>query len=197
VGFDTVGCTYACHLGGGMPFGYKATPNKIDVWHWKSTRLDPVGQTDDKWWGERDPENKDYGRFGDPKISGGYTKNYNKDNTLPGHLPTSDDAEFMGGMLLEKTAPYSKELDDTLPVGTKIPGVVISRLEGDRGDVSSISHHEYGRWHVYFRRKLDTGSDYDRAFNVGDLIPFGCAAFDNAAKRHAYNHRIYKLKLME
>ncbi len=50
--FERFGCAACCHVGGGRPYGYKGDDETIDVWHWKATRVDPVGQIDDKYWSE-------------------------------------------------------------------------------------------------------------------------------------------------
>jgi len=44
-------------------------------------------------------------------------------------------------------------------------------------------------------RKLDTGSEYDVIFEPGSTYDFACAAFDHAAKRHAYNQQVYSLEI--
>jgi hypothetical protein len=46
---------------------------------------------------------------------------------------------------------------------------------------------------ISFHRKLDTGSERDAAFEPDGTYAFGCAAFDCAAKRHAYSMPIFHL----
>jgi len=49
---------------------------------------------------------------------------------------------------------------------------------------------------LYIRRVLQTRSyGKDVQFKPGGSYDFACAAFDHAAKRHAYNHQVYRLVL--
>ena len=195
--FDRAGCAIYCHAGGGRAYGYKGASKIVDVWHWKSTRTDPVGQVDDKYWWQVDFTAKDVGRHGDPKEGGGYKKNFSDDKTRPAFLP-DDLATIRQGILPEEHAvEYTPEAAASIPVGTIIPGIVASAATGDRGDVRCQSRHENGRWQLYIRRKLDTGSRYDVQFHPGHSYPFGCAAFDHSSKRHAYEFTVNRLVLEE
>jgi len=197
--FDRFGCALYCHAGGeGHFYGYKAASRTVDVWHWKSTRTDPVGQCDDKYWSLVDPDSKDAGRFGDPKDSGGYKKNASEDGTHPAWLPDEMSAVFHGIIPTEHAVDYSEQLAAQIPPDTIIPGIVASAAVGDRGDVGCVSFHEQqpeGRWRLYLRRRLDTGSDKDCRFDPGGRYPFGCAVFECTSKRHAYELVTYWLEL--
>lgn len=194
--FDRVGCAIYCHAGGGRPYGYKASENHIaDVWHWKSSRTDPVGQADDKYWSATDFEAKDVGRHGDPKEGGGYVKNVSEDKTHPAFLPESLSDIGQGVIPKEKAIEYSPEAADVIPTGTIVPGLVLSPFEGDRGDVRCESKYENGRWQIILGRKLDTGSEFDARFVPGQKQSFGCAAFDHSSKRHAYGLAAYRMVL--
>lgn len=193
--FERIGCSVNCHLGGGHPYGYKTSERIIDVWHWKSTRTDPIGQVDDKYWLGDDLELKDVGRHGDPKDGGSYMKNKTEDEKHPAFLPSGPNSIKQGALLREHAVAYNEELAKDIPVGEIIPGIVIAPAKGDRGDVSCVSHYKDGMWHLYIRRKLDTGSKYDAKFVPGGRIAFGCAAFDHSGKRHAYNHNVNYLVL--
>jgi len=195
--FDRFGCAASCHVGGGRAYGYKGTNRTIDVWHWKATRTDPVGQVDDKYWSEVDFEAKDIGRHGDPKESGGYKKNFSEDKTHPAYLPSDMAVVRQGIIPKEHAVEYTDEAAAAIVAETIIPGIVASPAVGDRGDVLCRSHHANGRWTLYIRRKLDTGSEYDAKFVAGGLHPFACAAFDHSSKRHAYNLLTYRLVLEE
>ena len=193
--FRRLGCAVYCHLGGGHPYGFKAAGEKVDVWHWKSVRSDPDGYLDDKYWHHLDMERKDKGRYGDPKEAGGYAKNVNDADTGPRFLYTSPDVVKGGRIPAGSTVPATPEKCAEISVGTIIPGIVSSPAIGDRGDVKCRSEHRDGWWRLWIRRKLDTGSPNDTAFRPGARHPFAAAAFDRAAKRHAYNHRVYYLEL--
>jgi len=64
-------------------------------------------------------------------------------------------------------------------------------------NVACQSHHRDGRWAVYMRRKLRTGSEFDTQFAPGGRYAFGCTAFDHAGKRHAYALPVFHLVLAE
>ena len=196
--FDAVGCSMSCHAGGGHAYGFKSTPDLLDVWHWKATRTDPSGQVDDKYWNADGPELKNAGRHGDPKEGGGYERNWIEgEENGPAFLPGSDDAVKKGGLLRDKAIPLTSELEAKIPEGTIVPGMVVSPFEGDRGDVACRSNYQDGKWQLRMQRKLDTESGFDVIFRPGKTYSFGCAAFDRASKRHAYNAATYRLKLEE
>lgn len=194
--FERFGCAMTCHVGGGHPYGYKGCGRTIDVWHWKSTRTDPIGQCDDKYWSSLDFDRRDVGRYGDPSEEGsGYTKNLTEDGDHPPYLPDSLRVVHDGMMPTEHAVEYTAEAAERFAPGTMIPGVIASPFLGDRGDISCRSSHDNGVWSLYLRRKLATGSQFDTQFVPGKAYPFGCAAFNRAAKRHAYNMAVYRLVL--
>ena len=193
--FERFGCAMTCHVGGTHAYGYKASDHPIDVWHWKSTRTDPVGRADDKYWTTIDLDRRDVGRYGDPDQGGGYIKNLTEDTDHPAYLPDSLAVVRDGMMPTERANEYTPEAAERFDPGTIVPGVVASPFIGDRGDVCCQSSHENGRWTLILRRKLDTGSRYDVRFVPGEAHPFGCAAFNRTAKRHAYNMAVYRLVL--
>jgi hypothetical protein len=198
--FNKFGCATSCHQSTDterFPYGYKASETPFDVWHWKSSRSGAVGFVDDKYWHTADMERKDVGRYGDGGIPGPYTKNINKEHTAPLYLPKDDRYVInKGGALLREGAiEYTEELASKIPVGTLIPGVVVSPFEGDRGNVHCISTYGEGKHTLWIRRKLDTGSKDDVVFNPGESVAFAASAFDHAAKRHAYHMTTYRLLL--
>ena len=200
--FDTFGCTVYCHGGRGEAdhkYGYKGSDRIVDVWHWKSTRTDPCGQVDDKYWAKLDLARKDGGRWGDPKDpkDSGYSKNVSKDKTHPEYLPR-DPGQVRDGIIpTENAVKFDSEegrlIAAGIPAGAIIPGIVASAAIGDRGDVTCISKHDAGRWQLLIRRKLNPGHagkdnrPTDVTFVPGNVHPFDCAAFDNTSKRHAYS----------
>jgi hypothetical protein len=206
--FQMFGCALYCHGGRGQAdhkYGYKGSDRIVDVWHWKGTRSDPCGQVDDKYWATLDLAAKDGGRHGDPKDSGGYSKNVSDDKTHPKCLPR-DPGKVRDGMIPAQDAvEYDSEeaaaILAEIPEGAIIPGIVAAPAVGDRGDVSCTSKHDNGRWRLYIRRKLDTGHEgvegrpTDVTFQPGGIYPFGCAAFNNSSKRHAYGLTPYRLVL--
>ncbi|MFW6169662.1 MAG: ethylbenzene dehydrogenase-related protein [Planctomycetota bacterium] len=196
--FDTLGCAAACHAGEGQghAFGIKGFETPIDVWHWKATRTDPLGQVDDKYWGEL-PGDGSGGRHGDSKKRGGYQKNVSEDGTHPAYLPATPQAIHWGGVLSDQAVPYDSaeaaELAKSMRAGAIVPGIVFSPFEGNRGDVQCDATHKDGYWELLIRRKLDTGHEHDTKFVPGQSYSFGCAAFDHSSKRHAYGFQVYTL----
>lgn len=200
--YEQVGCAIYCHVDAKYGWGYKGGLPDIDVWHWKSTRLDPVGQVDDKYWSGSDFDRKEVGRYGDPKTGGGYAKNVSEDGAHPLSLPDDPASVYHGSIPKEHALDYTAELAEKIEPGSLIAGVVNAPFEGDRGDVTCVSEHQNGQWTLYIRRKLDTssshpdtGSKHDVRFVPGGTYPFGCAAFDCAAKRHAYSKPVFRLVL--
>ncbi|MDY0168962.1 MAG: ethylbenzene dehydrogenase-related protein [Thermoguttaceae bacterium] len=194
--FDRFGCAASCHATSTRDYGYKASSRLIDVWHWKATRTDPVGQVDDQYWTVADFELKNVGRLNDPKESGGYETNVSEDKTHPAWLSEAMELVRDGVILREHAVEYTPEEAGEIRPGTTIPGMVVSPMVGDRGDVRCVSEHREGRWRVYIERALDTGSPHDAPFVVGQPLPFTTAAFDHTAKRHAYNYTVYRLLLL-
>jgi hypothetical protein len=196
--FETFSCAICCHVGGGRPYGFKGFESTIDVWHWKATRADPVGQIDDKYWSEVE-FGVTNGRHGDPKTGGGYETNVAEDKAGPKCLPANAAAVRGGGILSDQAvpvdAPEAAEILAEMPVGAIVPGMLLAPFEGDQGDVHCQSRHEDGQWEVLIRRKLDTGSEFDAQFAPGGSYTFGCAAFDHSSKRHAYNFDTFALQL--
>ena len=198
--FNQFGCATSCHQSKDVerfPYGYKAAKDPFDVWHWKSSRSGAVGFVDDKYWHTADMDRKDVGRYGDGGMPGPYTKNINKEHTAPLFLPKDDSYVINkgGALMREGAVEYTEELAAKIPVGTLIPGVVVSPFEGDRGDVHCISSFSDGHHTLWMRRKLDTNSKDDVKFIPGESVAFAASAFDHAAKRHAYHMTTYRLRL--
>jgi hypothetical protein len=63
-------------------------------------------------------------------------------------------------VLASEAVPYSIEGDAAIPVGTVIPGIVLSEegIVGDRGDVTTGARWEDGWWTLEVARRLDTGN---------------------------------------
>ena len=193
--FERVGCALYCHADSGRPYGYKGADQTVDVWHWKAVRTDPVGQVDDKYWLGFDLEQKNVARHGDPKKGGGYKANAVPGENRPAFLADGPSAVRHGAILSDHALKYTPEAAAGVPAGTVVPGIVAAPFQGDRGDVSCQSRHEDGRWRLFIRRRLDTGSEHDTAFVPGGRYAFGCAAFDHTSNRHAYGLSSYRLVL--
>ena len=192
--FEQAGCALYCHAGGGNPYGFKYSGQVVDEWHWKAVRSDPMGQVDDRYVTRPESETKLSGRRNDPESpGGGYKPNGAPDQAHPSFLP-GDPADTLLGMIRKEHAvEYTEQRAAEIPPGTMIPGMVCSPFVGDRGDVKCQSAHHNGRWALFFRRKLDTGSEFDVRFEPGHWYAFSCAAFDHTSKRHAYTFSVFRL----
>jgi hypothetical protein len=92
------------------------------------------------------------------------------------------------------SVPYSAEADARIPVGTVLPGVVLSGdYSGDRADVRCAARWASGRWTLEVARKLDTGSKYDIALKSG--IFMRVSAFDHSQIRHTRHVRPIRLEV--
>ena len=103
---------------------------------------------------------------------------------------TSDDENSRWNMFEDEVIPYSKEDDAKIPVGTVMPGVLISgKYEGDRGDLLGSSRWRDGYWTLEIARDMKTGSKFDKDFVAGKDIYMWVAAFDHVQTRHTRHVR--------
>lgn len=83
----------------------------------------------------------------------------------------------------EDSVPYSREQDAKIPVGTVIPGVLVSgAYSGDRANIRGMAKWASGRWSLEVVRRLDTGSKYDAPIATGSYMRV--AVFDHTQSRH-------------
>jgi hypothetical protein len=177
--FASKGCAAACHSPGDNEdewwMGSDDANVRYDSWHWKSTRTNPVGYTDDQWWNVlQDPADPGSSRRNDAKDSGGYADNVNDDGSGPKFMSSKGATEqfiFAGDEVEVDTA--------ALAAGDVIPGYIVAKAVGSRGDVEANGVWADGKWIVVQRRALDTGHDDDVTFTVPRPVPFGLAIVDN------------------
>jgi hypothetical protein len=106
----------------------------------------------------------------------------------------SDGARTRWFMTEAESAPYSPYADSRIPVGTVIPGVIVSgAFTGDRADVRCAARWASGRWALEVVRRLDTGSRYDVAIKSGVFMRV--AAFDHNQIRHTRHVRPIRLEV--
>lgn len=185
-GFEAQGCAVTCHWNADRTNGkygrkYTNAPGEIvDMWHFKSVRTAPVGQSDDQYV-DNAQAGEDWGRHGDPKTGGGYTNNYATGGTKPiVTSPTQPAPPYW--ILRSEETPFV----DTYAPGDEIAGIRISAFSGDRGNLATGSRYADGVWTIEIARPLVTGSAKDVQFS--DLLatyPFGVAVFDNAQVEHS------------
>jgi cytochrome b561 len=102
----------------------------------------------------------------------------------------SDDEGAHWWMTEEETVPYSPEVDAQIPVGTVMPGVLISGdYEGDRADIHGAAKWKDGHWHLETVRALRTGSHYDQDFIPGRDLYMWVNVFDHTQIRHTRHMR--------
>jgi hypothetical protein len=104
----------------------------------------------------------------------------------------SDGARWF--MTEQESVPYSKELDNRIPIGTVIPGVIIAgEFSGDRADVRCAARWASGHWALEVARRLDTHSEYDVPIKTG--IFMRVAAFDRSQIGHTRHVRPIRLEV--
>lgn len=177
--FASKGCGAACHNTDPDPekwwMGSTSADVRYDNWHWKSTRTHPAGYADDQWWNIlEDPNNPSSSRRNDAKESGGYADNVNDAKTGPKFMSSKGvDVKFI-------FKGEEVELDTTkLSPGAVIPGYILSKAVGSRGDVEASGAWADGKWVVVMKRALNTGYEDDATFTPPKPVPFGLAVVDN------------------
>ncbi|WP_422367918.1 ethylbenzene dehydrogenase-related protein [Pelagibius sp.] len=204
---------------GGRGLHYTTDNSVVDVWHWKSVRVGPLGQIDDNYFGppRAAPESAGARYTGgytqDPKTGGGFTMNWEKFDTgtvQPRWLPRSPDvlAERMGPINMDPDVgddglwwlPRSlmveatPEHDALFPVGTVMPSVIVEEpFQGDRGDVEAVAEWRDGWWRMEVKRKLESTSDYD--VTIGEGTYLWVSIFDHTQTRHSFHLRPVQLEL--
>jgi Ethylbenzene dehydrogenase/Prokaryotic cytochrome b561 len=93
-----------------------------------------------------------------------------------------------------ESIPYAKSIDDRIPVGTIIPGILMPEDQPMRDDsVRGVARWAAGRWTLEVVRRLHTGSTYDVPIKTGTLM--WVAAFDHAETRHSRHLRPIRLEV--
>jgi hypothetical protein len=179
-GFKKEGCLITCHPAVSAS-KYLESPGLGDTWHWKAARSNPVGYCDDKHI-THVREGKDGGRHGDGvKQEKGTRSNVNAAGDGPGYMQNPKIVTLDPRFLFKK---------DAIPIppgikwekGTRIPGYVLSKPDGSRGDIEAKGRWEEGFWIVEFRRALVTGHPDDVAFDdLKKVYFFALAVSDNAS----------------
>jgi hypothetical protein len=192
--FASVGCAGSCHMGvGENRLGIMKAPKGelFDMWHWKAVRTNPVGQVDDMYmddegWSAKNPEG---GRKADPRTGGGYTDNVNADKSGPGFV-SADGKPSPHYIMRSGLSPFK----DTFKAGDLLAGILIARIEGDRGDVLAGAKHDGKGWTLEVQRKRDTGSRFDVQFSDLDkAYLFSPAIFDSVQVRHSVAADVYRM----
>ncbi len=126
-----------------------------------------------------------------PKDVGAVTTALGKVDLDPNHGETNGARWFMTE---EESIPYSRELSTKIPIGTVVPGVIVSGdYTGDRADVRCAARWAAGRWALEVTRRLDTGSPYDIPISNGVFMRV--AAFDHSQISHTRHVRPIRLEV--
>jgi hypothetical protein len=109
--------------------------------------------------------------------------------------PNAGESEGARWFMTEaESVPYSSELDMRIPVGTVLPGIIITGdFTGDRADVRCAARWASGHWALEVARRLDTQSKYDVPLQTG--IFMRVAAFDHSEIRHTRHVRPIRLEV--
>ena len=92
------------------------------------------------------------------------------------------------------SVPYSTDADARIPMGTVIPGVILSgEFSGDRADVQSAARWASGLWALEVKRRLDTTSQFDVPIKTGVFMRV--AAFDHSQIRHTRHVRPIRIEV--
>ncbi|MGJ4963629.1 ethylbenzene dehydrogenase-related protein [Bradyrhizobium sp. HKCCYLRH3061] len=93
-----------------------------------------------------------------------------------------------------ESVPYSAEADAQTPIGTVVPGVLVSgEFTGDRADIRCAARWAAGHWTLEIARKMDTKSKYDVPIKNGVFMRV--AAFDHTQIRHTRQIRPMRLEV--
>ena len=112
--------------------------------------------------------------------------------TLDPDVGESDGARWF--MTSEETVPYTSEVDRLIPVGTVLPGVIISgEYAGDRADVRAAARWASGHWALEVARRLETKSEFDVPLRSGVFMRV--AAFDHSQIRHTRHVRPIRIEV--
>lgn len=107
-------------------------------------------------------------------------------------IDVSDTAGSQWWMFDDESVPYSEEADAEIPVGTVIPGVLITgAYEGSRADLVSGAKWNDGWWTLEVVRDMDTGHEQDLAMEDGLFMYV--SVFDHNQTRHTRHSRPIKL----
>ena len=199
-GFRQGGCASTCHGSTISPSGVRGKPRwyhrtngpqeRMDSWHWKSVRSNPLDFVDDKYWDNQTllADVHHGGRHFDAEPPGqpAEQRNSNKEGTAPSYMQDPGKPPSVPGFLLR---------DEVVPIdlsrfkkGDVVPGRITARAGGSRGDISCKGVHRDGHWNLELCRKLCTGHDDDVVFEPGQSVPFVMAVFENLPEFRKEDH---------
>jgi PAS domain S-box-containing protein len=193
-GFNIAGCIITCH---GDRKHTEHPDEEADIWHWKASRTNPAGYCDDQFLNNTlsptgGSEDKVVARYGDDKTGGGYVRNINPEKTTPRYYEPAPDDKRDAQFLLKAEIDDGEVVEITgrtvFEDGTTVPGYILERPTGSRGDIDAAGVWRDGYWGVEFKRRLLTGHPHDVQFDTGKLYRFGIAVMDNEGGFESHGH---------
>ncbi|MFN3249992.1 ethylbenzene dehydrogenase-related protein [Roseibium album] len=107
-------------------------------------------------------------------------------------VKATDDAGSQWWMFDAESVPYSAEKDADIPVGTVIPGVLITgEYLGSRADLNGGAKWQDGYWTLEVIRDMDTGNHQDLPMEDGLYV--WLSVFDHNQTRHTRHSRPVRL----
>ncbi|MFQ5887704.1 MAG: ethylbenzene dehydrogenase-related protein, partial [Candidatus Hydrothermarchaeales archaeon] len=191
-GFNIGGCAMLCH---GDRMRTNAPDEKGDIWHWKASRTNPVGYADDKWMDDTlvegyEEEDKEAAHRADSKVAGGYRENVNPYKSGPRYYEPNPIDALDAKFILQSEIYNGEAIEITSDIvfreGDTIPGYILEKVSGSRGDMEAKGVWEDGVWSLELKRKLNTGHDDDVQFDVARTYRFGIAVMDNTGGFEAW-----------
>lgn len=129
-----------------------------DMWHWKSSRSNPLRLVHDKST-----------RVSKTKLLRAYQHTNESGEII--YLARPSDA---GDKLYSSKRYHANR-------GERVPKYILNEnITGSVADVEAMGKWSNGRWHLELRRALNTGHDDDVVFKLGDSIEGGIAIFDHS-----------------
>ncbi len=111
---------------------------------------------------------------------------------------SSDDENGRWYMFEEESEPYSAEADAKIPVGTVLPGVIISgQYEGERAEVFGAAKWTDGHWTLETARNTKAAGKYGKDFGPGHDLYMWVAVFDHTQTRHTVHSRPVRVVTQE
>ena len=194
IAFSEKGCLLICHDSGRFSkresrMATNSPTEFVDQWHWKAARTNPIGYADDKWMDNKIlteaqapnlKKRREAAQHGDTKGDGNL--NYSDNKTKDGKPKFVHNGGVTGDDFLKKDdatpIDYSKT---TFKKGDTIPGYILARPNGSRGEIDAKGVWKDGRWALEIGRKLITEDNvHDVQFDdLKKTYYFGIAVFDN------------------
>jgi hypothetical protein len=201
--FPAKGCTGLCHKEGKqVSFKTNGPSERVDIWHWKAQRSNPVGYMDDQWLGSDAIKSMYEGREvvryrgNDKATSGAGKNNWDKEAKRPKY--GWKNGSKPGPVLLEKDAVEIKDYG-RFKAGDRLPLETLARPGGSRGEIDAKGVWANGRWTLEVKRARVTEDKENDVQFTDEARPylFGISVHEDATEdEHSTTERnVLKLLL--